>query len=64
MPVSSIQHAFGILKGGRSGDVEEASNFLGSMSPNTLRARAISESKTNSRPKSYAKKYRMGMKVY
>lgn len=60
----SVQHAFAVLRGGRTGDPNEAKGLLDSLSPEALAARARSESKTNSRPKSYARKYRMGMRVY
>lgn len=46
------------------GNPEEAAGLLNNQSPEMIAARARSESKTNSRPKSYAKKYKMGMKVY
>jgi len=61
---SSVSHAYGILKGYRTGNPEEAQGFLNSQSSGQLLARGRSESKTNSRPKSYAKKRRMGTRVY
>lgn len=62
--ISSVGQAFGILRGRRMGSPEEAAGLLNNQSPEMIAARARSESKTNSRPKSYAKKYKMGMKVY
>lgn len=64
MAVSSVGRAFGILTGRQQGDPDEAKGFLDGKSYGQIKAQARSESKTNSRPKSYAKKYRMGMKVY
>lgn len=60
--MGSVSRSYSILRGRRPGDQQEAANFLDSLSPGSAQARNRSESKTNSRPKSYAKKYKMGTK--
>ena len=63
---SSVKHAFAVLRGGRTGDPNAAQGLLDSLPPHQLAARSRAEERSN-RPKppsSYAKKYRMGMRVY
>lgn len=62
--VSSVGQAWAIMKGRRMGNQNEAAGLLEGMPPGVRKARQVSEAKTNSRPKSYANKYRMGMRLY
>ena len=62
--VSSVGQAWAIMKGRRMGSQAEAAGLLESMPTGVRKARQKSESKTNSRPKSYANKYRMGLRLY